>query len=67
MYHGTGDVFGSALIGALMEGFALQASLEIAAKYTSGCIDRTLRFQPDRTYGVDFENELPKYLKMLGK
>lgn len=67
MYHGTGDVFGSALIGALMDGFALQASLEIAAKYTSGCIDRTLRFQPDRTYGVDFENELPKYLKMLGK
>ncbi|MEE1277847.1 MAG: pyridoxamine kinase [Acutalibacteraceae bacterium] len=67
MYHGTGDVFGSALIGALMEGFALQTALEIAAKYTSGCIERTLRFQPDRTYGVDFENELPKYLKMLGK
>ncbi len=67
MYHGTGDVFGSALVGALMEGFALQTALEIAAKYTSGCIDRTLRFQPDRTYGVDFENELPKYLKMLGK
>lgn len=67
MYHGTGDVFGSALVGALMEGFALQTALDIAAKYTSGCIDRTLRFQPDRTYGVDFENELPKYLKMLGK
>ncbi len=67
MYHGTGDVFGSALVGALMEGFALQSALEIAAKYTSGCIDRTARFQPERTYGVDFENEIPKYLKMLGK
>ncbi len=67
MYHGTGDVFGSALIGALMNGFSMQEALEIAAKYTSGCIDRTARFQPERPYGVDFENELPEYLKMLGK
>lgn len=67
MYHGTGDVFGSAFIGALMNGESLTKSLQIAAEYTSGCIWRTKHFQPGRTYGVDFENELPKYIKLLGK
>lgn len=67
MYHGTGDVYGSALVGALLNGIELQKSMKIAAEYTSGCIYRTKHFQPERTYGVDFENELPKYIKLLGK
>ncbi|MBE6766071.1 MAG: pyridoxamine kinase [Clostridia bacterium] len=67
MYHGTGDVYGSALIGALMNGKNIKESMQIAAEYTSGCIRRTKDFQPERTYGVDFENELPKYIKLLGK
>ncbi len=67
MYHGTGDVYGSALVGALMNGIELDESMRIAAEYTSGCIYRTKHFQPGRTYGVDFENEIPKYIKLLGK
>ncbi len=67
MYHGTGDVFGSALVGALMNGIEMERALDIAALYTRGCISRTLQYQPDRTYGVDFERELPMYLELLGK
>ncbi len=67
MYHGTGDVFGSAFVGALMNGIDMEKSMEIAALYTRGCIDRTLNTQPERTYGVNFEQELPNYLKLLGK
>ncbi len=67
MYHGTGDVYGSALVGAIMNGFDIEKAMKIAAEYTSGCISRTKEFQPERTYGVDFENELPKYIKLLGK
>ncbi len=67
MYHGTGDVFGSALVGALMNDKSLQESMQIAALYTRGCIENTLKFQPGRTYGVNFEEELPNYIKLLGK
>ena len=67
MYHGTGDVFGSALVGAVMNGLSTMDAMKVAAEYTSGCIYRTKHFQPERTYGVDFENELPKYIKLLGK
>ncbi|MBR3593724.1 MAG: pyridoxamine kinase [Clostridia bacterium] len=67
MYHGTGDVFGSALVGAILNGKPIREAMQIAAEYTSGCIYRTKHFQPERTYGVDFENELPKYIKLLGK
>ena len=66
-YHGTGDVFGSAFIGALLNNFSLVDALKIAAEYTKGCIDRTMRFHPGIEYGVNFEAELPKYIKLLGK
>lgn len=66
-YHGTGDVFGSAFIGALLNGNDLQKSIEIAAIFTRGCIDRTAVFHPEVQYGVNFEDELPEYLRLLGK
>lgn len=66
-YHGTGDVFGSAFIGALLNGNDLQKSMEIAAFYTRGCIERTAKHHPEMTYGVNFEAEIPEYLRLLGK
>ena len=67
MYHGTGDIFGSAFIGALLNDFSLQESIQIAAKYTRNCIERTKKFHPECTYGVNFEAELPDYIRLLGK
>lgn len=65
VYHGTGDVFASALCGALLNGFGLKAAADIAAKFTCGCIERTLRITPDVRYGVAFEGELPSLMKEL--
>ena len=66
VYHGTGDVFASSLCGALMCKKSLKKATEIAAKFTCGCIERTLKYTPDVRYGVAFEGELPKLIKELG-
>lgn len=64
--HGTGDVFASAFTGALVNGFSVLDSLSIAADYTARCIKNTFE-DPDRVdYAVNFELELPYYIKRLG-
>lgn len=64
--HGTGDVYASAFVGALMNGFAPYDAAALAADYTVGCIEVT---QGDAAhwYGVKFELELPAFIRMLGK
>lgn len=66
-YHGTGDVFGSALLAAVMNEFSLADSIRIAVEYTVGAIRRTKSAGTDIRYGVDFENEIPNFLRLLGK
>ena len=66
-YHGTGDVFGSALLAAVMNGFSLADSIRVAVEYTVGAIRRTKAAGTDIRYGVDFENEIPNLLRLLGK
>lgn len=65
-YHGTGDVFGSALLGAWLNGFSLPDAARIAVDYTTGSIRRTYAAQSDLRYGVLFEKELPLFIKSLG-
>lgn len=65
-YHGTGDVFGSALLAALMNDKDLKASTQIACDYTAASIKRTFEAGTDDRYGVEFERELPALIKMLG-
>lgn len=55
-YHGTGDVFASAHLGAMMRGFGLKDATRIAVDFTVGCIRRSLARGTDPRYGVDFEN-----------
>jgi len=66
-FHGTGDVFASATVGALMNDKSLEESLAIAADYTVASIKTTLSHDPHNWYGVDFEAEIPYLLKRLGK
>ncbi len=40
-FHGTGDIFSSTAVGALMRGFSLEQALALAAGYTVACLDRT--------------------------
>lgn len=64
-YHGTGDVFASALVGGIMNGKSIEKSAQIAADFTFNSIKTTQILQPDKNYGVCFEKELPKLIKML--
>ena len=66
-FHGTGDVFSSTVVGALMNDKPLDESLAIAADYTVESIKETLSHEDHNWYGVDFEAEIPYLLKRLGK
>lgn len=57
-FHGTGDVFGSALLAGLMTGHPLSESIRIAVDFTLGSILRTKKDGTDIKYGVNFEGGL---------
>ena len=52
--HGTGDVYASAFVGALVRGKSAYDAARIAADYTLSCIKFTVT-DPDHWYGVKFE------------
>ncbi|RHJ92588.1 pyridoxamine kinase [Parabacteroides bouchesdurhonensis] len=64
-YHGTGDVFASALLSALLNNFNLVESTAIAVRFTANSILRTYKAQTDYRFGVDFEQCIPDFLKEL--
>lgn len=64
-YHGTGDLFASAVVAARTVGNSLMTSAEIAMEFTADAILRTARRGTDRRYGVDFENALPDFMEKL--
>ena len=66
VFHGTGDVFASTTVGALMGGKELGEALKIAADYTVDCIMKTIADPDHETYGVEFEKAIPGLLKVLG-
>lgn len=66
-YHGTGDVFASTCVGALMNGKDLQTSLQIAADYTAECIRLTEAELEHNWYGVNFETATPYLLDRLNR
>ena len=60
MYHGTGDVFASACLGALVRGKSLKSAAKIAADFTVGSIKCTVDDPHSNWYGVNFEEALGK-------
>ena len=64
--HGTGDVYASAFVGALANGFDAYEAAVLAANYTVKCIELT-QDDPEHWYGVKFELALPEYIHLLGK
>ncbi len=67
MFHGTGDVFGSALLAALLTEKPLGAAVRVAVDYTLGAILRTEKEKTDIRFGVNFEEGIPELLHALGK
>ena len=63
--HGTGDVYSSAFVGALMRGKSINDAARIAADFTLLCV-RHAQGDKEHFYGVRFELELPKLIEMLG-
>jgi pyridoxine kinase len=66
-FHGTGDVFGSSLLCALLRGASLEEAAALAVRYTHRCIILTLDADTERKYGVRFEKALPDLIDMLNK
>ncbi len=64
-YHGTGDLFSSVAVGALMRGLSMEDAFRIAADYTADTIRVTLEDPKEPWYGVNFEETIPALLKML--
>ena len=64
-YHGTGDVFASGLLGALLNDFSLLKSTQIAEEFTVSSIEITKKANTDVRYGVAFEKCIPEYIKSL--
>jgi len=65
-YHGTGDVFGSALLAGMLNNMNLFNAMQLAVDYTAGCIQRTKDAGTDVRFGVNFEAGLPKFMRELG-
>ena len=66
-YHGTGDIFASATLGAIMRGHSVESALKVAVDFTLECIRLTMADENRRTYGVNFEEALPYYIKRLAE
>ncbi|MBQ4160294.1 MAG: pyridoxamine kinase [Clostridia bacterium] len=67
MYHGTGDVYASSFLAALMHDFSLPEAAAIAADYTVLSIETTKKMDKDLRYGVNFEYNIPNLIEMLKK
>lgn len=66
IYYGTGDLFASALTGAYMRGKSISESAEIALGFTNAAIKRTYEAGTDTRLGVNFEQGIGDYIKVLG-
>ena len=64
-YHGTGDVFASACVGALMRGKTLPEAIAVAADYTFESIRLTEAEENHNWYGVNFEEAVPMLIERL--
>ena len=65
-FHGTGDVFGSFLLGALMRGRRLAEANKLAVDFTYAAIRLTETDGGDPRLGVRFESVLTDYASQLG-
>ena len=66
-FHGTGDVFASSTLGAMMRGHSTESALKVAVDFTLECIRKTMADPDRRFYGVNFEEALPYYIERLKK
>ena len=66
-YHGSGDIFASAFVGALMNGKDMYKSAIIASKYVCESLKLTLDDPNRNWYGLNFETAIPFLLEEVKK
>ncbi|MDC7952514.1 pyridoxamine kinase [Liquorilactobacillus mali] len=65
-FFGTGDIFASVLLGALLHGDTLKAAARMAMQFISNTIEKNMQFNRyDSRFGLDYSLELPVLLKQL--
>ncbi len=62
--HGTGDVYASAFVGALIQGYSVLRAAKLAADFTVEAILKT-KDDANHWYGVCFEKALPLLVEAL--
>lgn len=63
-FHGAGDVFASAFVGALAKGKTESEAIAIASDFTAAAIRRSAT-ETDKRFGLNFEAELPYLVKKI--
>lgn len=64
-YHGTGDVFASVLLAALLNDKTLAEATKIAVDFTEDSIIKTRNAGTDTRFGVLFEQVIPSLIRKL--
>ena len=64
--HGTGDIYASSFVGALIRGKSAYEAAKIAADYTVECIKATSE-EENHWYGAKFEPVLGKLIQMVNE
>ncbi len=65
MFHSTGDLFASSLLGGILNGFSVNDSAQKAINFTVNSIKETVKIGGDSRFGLAFERCLPLYMKSL--
>lgn len=64
-FHGTGDIYSSAVFGGIMCGKSICESARFACDFTKECIAVTLKEPNHVSYGVNFEQVLYKIYEFI--
>jgi len=67
MYHGSGDLFCSALVAAIMNGYSLQDASKVAVDYVAECVQRTSKAGTPTRFGLLFEAGLVDFGRQFHK
>ena len=62
---GTGDIFASATLSAIVNGKSFENALNIAENFTNKSVALTAADPDRRFYGVNFEKAIPEYIQLL--
>ena len=65
-FHGTGDAYASAFVGAWLGGKTMEDAASIAADFVCKCIENTVHDER-HWYGVKFETALPYLISRLAE